>query len=197
MRKLILLCAVATMALAQGKPAASPARDAGVVSPPRTASTPDGGTPTPAATAASSSSSSELERLRKEVTDLKLRSLEAQTKTDALSAQLDKVSRQLDDMKGQLNTVTEAEERRADAEQAEQTRRTSTAAASSNLNAVLTHLSSGNTGGIEPSLRYAESVFTGNAQKNVQAARAALASGDVFAARQLLILALIDADAQR
>lgn len=200
MRKLILLCAVASLALAQGKPAAGPSRDAGVAVPPRTASAaPDGGVPQPAGTAAGSSS--EIERLRREVSDLKLRSLEAeqraQTKADALAAQVDKLSRQLDDIKGQLTTVTEAEERRADAELAAQTRRTSTAAASTNLNAVLTNLSSGNTGGIEPSLRYAETVFTGNAQKNVQAARAALANGDVFAARQYLILALIDADAQR
>ena len=151
--------------------------------------------------AASGTNSMELDRLRKDVNDLKLRSSEVeraqQQKADALSAQVEKLSSQLEEIKGQLTKITDAETRRADTEQAVVNQRSATASASASLNSVLGTLASGNTSGVEPSLRYAESVFTGTAQKNVQLARAALAQGDVSSARQYLLLALYEADAQR
>lgn len=206
MRKLLFLSVVASVALAQGKPpvvtrppAAAPARDAGVA--PVRVSSVDAGVPAAApAPAAASGHTPEVEKLRKEVNELKLRTadLERQlAKADTLNGELEKLNTKVDDLKAQLKQVSDAEQRRADAEEAVVTRKTQTAAASSNLNAVLVQLMSGNTSGIEPSLRYAESVFTGAAQKDVQLARAALVQGDVAAARQLLMLALIELDSQR
>ena len=151
--------------------------------------------------AASGINSMEIDRLRKDVNDLKLRSAEVeraqQQRADALSAQVDKLSSQLDEIKGQLSKVTDAETRRADTEQAVVNQKRATSSASASLNSVLGALSTGNTSGVDPSLRYAESVFTGNAQKNVQLARAALAQGDVASARQYLLLALSEAEGQR
>lgn len=204
MRKLILVSAIATLAFAQGKPAApstppAAARDGGVVAT-RATATADGGVSTPLPPTPNVASG-ELEKLRRELTELKLRALEAeqrqQARADALNTQMEKMNKQLDDIKDQLTRVSEAEEKRVQADEAAATRRSATASASANLNAVLSALKSGNTADIEPSLRYAEGVFTGIAQKNVQAARAALAQGDVFAARELLIRALMDVEQQR
>lgn len=212
MKTLLLVSLSATVAFAQGKPPPSQtgARDAGLPSvavgpvrpAPAAAPLTDGGVPLPvSSTPAATAPSVEVERLRKEVAELKLKALEAeqrsQAKVDALAAQMDKLSKQLEDIQSKVTRVSESEDRRVEAEQAEVTRRSSTAAASSNLNAVLTSLASGNTSGVEQSLRYAESVYSGNALKRVQAARAALSNGDVFAAREHLIMAIIDADAQR
>lgn len=197
MRKIILLSVVASVALAQGKPAPAAPRDAGVatVRPVRPVAV-DAGVPVVVAGPAP-----EVEKLRKEVNDLKLRTFELerqqQAKTDALTSDLEKLSKKVEDLKTQLKQVSDAEERRADAEEAVATRKAQTAAASVNLNVVLLQLVSGNTSGIDPSLRYAESVFTGNAQKDVQLARAAITQGDVSAARQYLMLALWEIEAQR
>jgi hypothetical protein len=209
MKTVLLLCVASTVALAQGKssPAESPARDGGVamavtgpIRPPGLAA--DGGVPSQSApTPVTVAPTAEVDKLRREVAELKMKALEiesrSQAKVDQLSAQMDKLSKQLDDMQSKINKVSESEDKRVEAEQAEATRRTSTAAASSNLNAALTSLASGNTSGVEQTLRYAESVYQGNALKNVQAARAALSNGDTFAAREHLIMAIIDADGQR
>ncbi|MDP1824357.1 MAG: hypothetical protein Q8L48_13970 [Archangium sp.] len=192
MRTLFILPLVATVALAQGKP--TPARDGGVTTSRLVAV--DAGVPlvTPGPTP-------ELEKLRKELNDLKLRTTELeraqQAKVDALNAELDKLGKRVDELKTQLQKVAEAEERRSDAEEAAAAKKVALAAASTSVNAVLVQLASGNTSGIEPSLRYAENTFTGSAQKDVQLARSALGQGDVAAARLLLLLALIEADSQR
>jgi hypothetical protein len=189
------LSAVASLALAQGKPTAAAPRDAGVslVRPVAV----DGGvqlvtSPGPAP---------EVEKLRKELNDLKLRTAELerqqQAKADALTADLEKLGKKVEDLKVQLKVLSDAEERRADAEEAVVTRKTQTTAGAASVNAVLVQLVSGNTNNIEPSLRYAESVFTGPAQRDVQLARAALVQGDLAAARQYLVLALIEVEAQR
>ncbi len=208
MRKLFSIVFVASLALAQAKPAkptpaaaaqtpAAATRDAGVA-PVRSAAAADAGVPLPAP---SGFNSTELDRLRKEVTELKLRSAEVeraqQQRADALSAQVDKLSSQLEEIKGQITKVTDAETRRADTEQAVVNQKSASSSASASLNSVLGALATGNTGGVDPSLRYAESVFTGNAQKNVQLARAALAQGDLASARQYLLLALSEAEGQR
>lgn len=192
MRKIIFLSVVASVALAQGKPAPAASRDAGVtlVRPVVT----DAGVPAVVV----SSPTPEVEKLRKEVNELKLRTLELERQVAAKNdGDLEKLTRKVEALSAQLTKLSEAEERRADAEEAVATRKTQTAAASSNLNAVLVQLVSGNTRDIDPSLRYAESVFTGNAQKDVQLARAALSQGDVAAARTYLMLALWELEAQR
>lgn len=196
MRKIILLSLAASLALAQGK-AAPTSRDAGVplVRKPQAV---DGGVPG----ASVPGPTPEVERLRKELNDLKLRTAELerlqQAKAEAQSNErLDKLEKKLDELKSQVKQLSDAEERRADAEEALVARKVATAAASASVNSVLVVLASGNTSGVEPSLRYAEGVFTGNAQKDVQLARTALAQGDVSAARQYLLLALFEAEAQR
>ena len=192
MRKFILLAFVASFALAQGKSAPA-ARDAGVavVRP----SPVDAGVP---AAPVASGPTPELEKLRKEVADLKLRTAELERQLQAKSdgGDIDKLSKKVDALTEKVTRLSEAEDRRADAEEAVATKKANTAAASSNLNAVLLQLVSGNTKDIDPSLRYAESVYTGNAQKDVQLARAAIAQGDLSAARQYLMLALWELEIQ-
>lgn len=194
---LLSVVIVASFVLAQARPATSPSRsDAGV-----TAARPvvvDAGAP--AAATGQSGGTPEVERLRKEVAELKLRTSElerTQAKTDALGDQLEKVNKQLADLKGQLTKLNDHEARRVDAEEAAQARKAATASAATSLNGVLGGLALGNTGGVDASLRYAESVYTGAAQHDVQLARAALAQGDLTSARAYLILALMEADAQR
>lgn len=201
MRALLLISVAASVVLAQGKPAAKVTRDGGVPPPARARAAPvaDGGVPAPAAIP--TAPSGEVERLRKEVNELRLRTLELerqqQAKVDEQKSQVEALGKTVEELEAQMKSLTDAEARRAEAEEAAVTRKTATAAASASLNSVLGVLASGNTGGVEASLRYAEGVFTGNAQKSVQLARAAIAQGDVSAARQYLVLALLEAEAQR
>lgn len=197
-RKILLLSVmvVASFVLAQARPAVSPSRvDAGVTVARPSAS--DAGAPV---ANAQGGGSSEVDKLRKEVSELRLRTAELerqnQTKSDALTERFEKFSKQLEDMKGQLAKLTETEERRSDAEEAAQSHRSAKAAASTSLNGVLGGLALGNTAGVDSALRYAESVYTGNAQRDVQLARAALSQNDLNSARAYLILALMEAEAQ-
>ena len=193
MRKLLFLWVVAAVALAQGKPATvPPARDAGVAAPRVVA--------LDAGAAVVNGPTPELEKLRKELNDLKLRTTELerqQAKADALTADLERLGKKVDDLKAQVKQLTDAQDRRVDAEEAAAAKKVATAAAAASLTSVLTVLATGSTTGIEPSLRYAEGVFTGNAQKDVQLARSALAQGDLAAARQLLLIALIESENQK
>ena len=208
MRTFVPIVFVASFALAQGKPA--PARDAGVapaVAPVRSAAAVDGGVAAPVPTAAqaqavSNVNSMEVDKLRKEVAELRARTAELErqqqtAKSESVNGKLDTLTRQVDELKAQLTQLNEVEARRSDREQSAATQRSDTVVATSNLNSVLGALSSGNTSGVEPSLRYAESVFTGSAQKNVQLARGALAQGDLNMARQYLLLAISEAQGQR
>lgn len=195
MRKPLLLSVVAAVALAQGKPAVVPARDAGVAAPRVVAV--DAGVPA----MVSSSGTSEVEKLRKELNDLKLRTTELerqqQAKADALGSDFERMVKKVDELKSQVKVLTDAEVRRVDAEEAAATKKVATAAAAASLTSVLSVLATGSTTGIEPSLRYAEAVFTGNAQKDVQLARSALTQGDLSAARQLLLIALFESENQK
>ena len=197
-RKTLLLSVmvVASFVLAQARPAVSPSRaDAGVAVARPAAS--DAGTPV---ANAQGGGSSEVDKLRKEVAELRQRTAELerqnQTKSDALTAQFEKFGKQLEDMKGQLTKLNETEERRSDAEEAAQSHRSAKAAASTSLNGVLGGLALGTTAGVDSALQYAESVFTGNAQHDVQLARAALSQNDLNATRSYLLLALMEAEAQ-
>ena len=204
MRTLFPVALVASLALAQGKPAPSTVRDAGVASVRKVAAV-DGGVPPSAAAqaqAVSNVNSMEVDKVRKEIAELKARTAELErqqqsAKSESANGKLDALIRQVDELKAQLTRLNEVEARRADKEESAATQRSETAAASSNLSSVLGTLASGNTAGVEPSLRYAESVFTGNAQRNVQLARAALAQGDVSMARQYLLLAISEAQGPR
>ena len=149
----------------------------------------------------SSSGTSEVEKLRKELNDLKLRTTELerqqQAKADALGSDFERMVKKVDELKSQVKVLTDAEVRRVDAEEAAATKKVATAAAAASLTSVLSVLATGSTTGIEPSLRYAEAVFTGNAQKDVQLARSALTQGDLSAARQLLLIALFESENQK
>ena len=195
MRKLLLLSVVAAVSLAQGKPAVVPARDAGVAAPRVFAV--DAGVPAMAV----ASGTSEVEKLRKELNDLKLRTTELerqqQAKAEALGTDFERVVKKVDELRSQVKVLTDAEDRRVDAEEAAATKKVATAAAAASLTSALSVLATGSTTGIEPSLRYAEAVFTGNAQKDVQLARSALTQGDLSAARQLLLIALFESENQK
>lgn len=196
-RKVLLLSVVvvASFVLAQARPPTSPSRADGGVAATRPVAV-DAGAPA-ATTTSQNGGSGEVDRLRKEVAELRLRTAELERLNQAKSDSLEKFTKQLDDVKGQLSKLNETEERRADAEEAAQARKSARAAATTSLNGVLGGLALGNTSGVDSALQYAESVFTGNAQHDVQLARAALTQGDLTSARAYLILALMEADAQR
>jgi chromosome segregation ATPase len=201
MRALILL---PLLALGQARPTSTAARDAGVVLP-RAATTPGaadaGVSSTATPSAIDRAPSAELERLRREVADVKARASEVeraqQQRLDSLTTDVQALKRQLDELKTQFSEVKEAETRRSTQETAVADQRAATQTASQNLGAVLNQLSLGNTSGIDASLRYAESTYSGNAQRYVQMARGALQNGDLNNARAYLQLAIAEANAPR
>jgi hypothetical protein len=200
MRALILL---PLLALGQARPPPTPARDAGVVLP-RAATMPgaaDAGVSTATPSAIDRAPSAEIERLRREVADVKARASEVeraqQQRIDTLTTDVQALKRQLDELKTQFSEVKEAETRRSTQETAAADQRAATQTASQNLGGVLNQLSTGNTSGIDASLRYAESTYSGNAQRYVQMARSALQNGDLNNARAYLQLAIAEANAPR
>lgn len=201
MRSLILL---PLLALGQARPTTNPARDGGVALPRAaapTTSSADAGVSTATPSAVERGPNTEIERLRREVADVKARASEVeraqQQRIDSLNTDVQALKRQLDDLKSQFADVKEAETRRSTQETAVTEQRAATQTASQNLNGVLTQLSTGNTSGIEASLRYAESTYSGNAQRYVQMARSALQNGDLNNARAYLQLAIAEANAPR
>ncbi len=138
----------------------------------------------------------EVDQLRREVGDLKSRTalLERQAaQAEAMSAQLDKLSRQISGLQTQL---TDAENRRTEKERQVAERRAQTEQAVSSLGAAQQQLSTGNAN-VGSALTYAESMFTGTALANVQAAKASLANGDLGSARIWISLAIAEAQASR
>lgn len=192
MRRTLLatVAVVAALAGAQGKPAPQPAaRDAGVSAPKV-----DAGVPTPEPSRnPNAPPAAELEKLRKDVAELRTRvtDLEAKAaKADALAADLEKVRKKLDALQADSDA---AEEKRANLERELATKKAQTTQASATVNVVLQQLTTGNTSNVELWLRGAEQQYSGNASKLVSLARTALAQGDLTAARQYLNLALLEA----
>lgn len=164
---------------------ASPALDAGVavVAPALPPSV-----PTP--------SVAEVSHLRREVVDLKARTalLERQiAQAEATTAQFEKLGKQIADLQNQLNA---AEERRIEHERkaVEKYQRAEQAVAA--LGAAQQQLATGNTN-VGGALTLAESTMTGAALNHLQAARAALANGDLASARIWLTLAVVEAQTGR
>ncbi|HMC33828.1 MAG: hypothetical protein AUH83_06530 [Deltaproteobacteria bacterium 13_1_40CM_4_68_19] len=92
--------------------------------------------------------------------------------------------------------IADAEAQRQVAEQERETRRTSVQSAVDALYTAQQRLAGGN-GSIETELEQAQSAFTGQAQRDIEAARAALRNRDLSAARALLSAAISDAQAGR
>ena len=92
--------------------------------------------------------------------------------------------------------IADAEAQRQAAEQERETRRASVQSAVDALYTAQQRLAGGN-GSIETELEQAQSAFTGQAQRDIEAARAALRNRDLSAARALLSAAISDAQAGR
>lgn len=160
------------------------APDAGVVAPVR-----DGGTsaavieaPKKAAPAATSSSS-ELEKLKKEVAELRAKLSDTER---AHAEELGKVRKQVDKLQAWVDD--EVERRETEAREAER-RRVNANQVQSTVQTALTQLSTGNTANLEPWLRQAEAIASPDAARLLSLARSALAQQDLVGARQALLLA--------
>ena len=115
----------------------------------------------------------------------------AQTRQNA--QKLDQLVQELQQLRQQ---VADAEARRQASEEQQQAQRASVQIAVDALYAAQQRLAGGNYA-IETELDQAQRSFTGQAQRDVQAARAALQNRDLAAARALLSAAISDAQAGR
>ena len=106
---------------------------------------------------------------------------------------LDDLHRELQQLRQQ---IADAEAQRQAAEQERESRRASVQSAVDALYTAQQRLAGGNSS-IEAELDKAQSSFTGQAQRDIEAARAALRNRDLSAARALLSAAISDAQAGR
>lgn len=157
--------------------------DAGTAPAPKPAPAP----PDPALTA-------KLEELKKRVLEAEARAAEQGRQLDALSKRFDSLSEQLEAFKREV-TERETERRDSERRQAEQKQRLESS--TRQLISLDQQLASGATGGAVEQLRAAEATYTGAALQYVQAARTALANGDVANARRLLGLAVLETQLTR
>ena len=149
----------------------------------------DGGTTTAQRDAGPDPVRLELQQLRARIDALE----QERAQTQQNSRQLAQVVQELQQLRQQ---VTDAEARRQVAEEQQQAQRASTQAAVDSLYAAQQRLAGGDSA-IEAQLAQAQSTFTGQAQRDIQAARAALRNRDLAAARALLSAAITDAKAGR
>ncbi len=131
----------------------------------------------------------ELERLHREVVELKALVERQSAQLEALSTSVEKVGKQVGAVRIDL---ADAEQRRADEKQKALAHRADTATAMASLNWALEQLAQGS-GNVNDALRTAEGTFSGSALRAVQNARAALGSSDLQAARTWLGIALAEA----
>jgi hypothetical protein len=92
--------------------------------------------------------------------------------------------------------LADADARRQREEQNAQRHKQATEAAIQTLSTAQYQLAQGNSG-IEDALNQAESAFTGQAQRDIEAARTALRNSDLAAARTMLNAAILDAQQGR
>jgi hypothetical protein len=160
-----------------------PARDGGI----RDASVsaaPDGG--------GSRSAQSQIEELRGRVGILEQQAAASQQQAQ----QLQMMNEQLQALRQEL---ADADARRQQEQADEQRHRQTVQSAIASLSGVQQQLLYGNSGdsSVDQALDQAQSAFTGQAQRDVQAARMALRNNDVSAARAYLSTAMQDAQAGR
>lgn len=134
--------------------------------------------------------------LRKRVIDLETRAAELENKVQTIES----LSRKVDQLSSTVTTL-ERDVKEREAERVETERRTTeqrqrTEAVSRGLVWAEQQLALGTTpNGVSDALRAAEATATGPAQQYVQAARTALANGDLSSARKLIGLALLEMQA--
>lgn len=141
----------------------------------------------------STASQADLDRVRKEVTELraKVADLELRlAKAESQAARVDKLESRLDSLE---KRVTEAEEEKATVEREAAQRKANHAQANTTVQSVLQKLSLGDVSSVDAWLRSAEGQYSGNPSKLVALARQSLAQQDLVAARQYLVLALVEA----
>lgn len=181
---LSLLLLLATFAQAQARPAS--AADAGV---PR----PDAGViaeaPKPAPPPPPRLADPDVERLHRELADIKKLLERNAGQTEAISTALEKLSKQVTTLRSDF---AEAEQRTAEAQRQAGERRAASAQAVASLAWAQQQLATGSTN-VNDALRTAELAFSGSALKAVQMARVALANSDVAAARTWLAIAVLEA----
>jgi colicin import membrane protein len=131
----------------------------------------------------------ELQQLRARIDALERERTQAQQN----ARQLDQVVQELQQLRQQ---VADAEARRQAAEEQQQAQRASMQTAVDSLYAAQQRLAGGDSA-IEAQLDQAQSAFTGQAQRDIQAARVALRNRDLAAARALLSAAINHAQAGR
>ena len=131
----------------------------------------------------------ELQQLRARLEALEQERAQAQQNAQQLQQLVQEV-RQL------RQQIADAEAQRQAAEQERESRRASVQSAVDALYTAQQRLAGGN-GSIETELEQAQSAFTGQAQRDIEAARAALRNRDLSAARALLSAAISDAQAGR
>ncbi len=131
----------------------------------------------------------EVERLHREIADLKAVVERQASQVDTLVTSLEKVGKQVAAVRADL---ADAEQRQADEKQRLEARRAATSQALSGVEAALQQLSMGNSN-VGDALRLTDGAFTGNAARAVQYAKAALANGDLSAARTWLSIAVSEA----
>jgi hypothetical protein len=161
-----------------------PARDGGL---------PDGSTVAPPDGGGSrSSQQAQIEELRGRISVLEQQATAAQQQAQEMRA----MNEQLQALRQQL---ADADARRQQEQADEQRHRQAVQSAMSSLAGVQQQLLYGNSSdaSVDQALDQAQSTFTGQAQRDVQAARMALRNNDVSAARAYLSTAMQDAQAGR
>ena len=131
----------------------------------------------------------ELQQLRARLEALEQERAQAQQNAQ----QLQQLVQEMQQLRQQ---IADAEAQRQAAEQEREGRRASVQSAVDALYTAQQRLAGGNSS-IEAELDKAQSTFTGQAQRDIEAARAALRSRDLSAARALLSAAISDAQAGR
>ncbi len=173
---------------------AAPTRPDGGVSPVLAR---DGGVEESKAQGPAPASSAELERLKRDLQDLRARTTELEQKV----RQVDAVERKVDEVKKELATLSERvtanEDTRRDAERAVVEQKQRVQQATQGLVVADQQLASGNTESVSRALQVAEASYTGAALKYVQAARTSFSNGDLASTRTLLSLAVLEAQNQR
>lgn len=161
------------------RPTPPPSRDGGLSLPDAGAA--DGGPRT--------TQSQQIEELRSRIAALEQQASLSQQQAQQLAQMND----QIQALRQQLAA---ADARRQEEQREAQQRRASMESAISSLAAAQDQLAAGNTG-IEDALNQAQSAFSGQAQRDIQAARIALGNRDLAAARALLATAIQDAQQGR
>ncbi|PZR05932.1 MAG: hypothetical protein DI536_31210 [Archangium gephyra] len=138
----------------------------------------------PADTKKATSGGSEVEKLKKDVAELRSKVSDLESKH---AEEVGKLNKRLEKMQSWMDA--EDERRETEVRDAER-RRANAAEVQNTLNVALTQLSTGNVNNLEKWLRSAEGIATPDAAKWIAVARQAISQNDLVSARQALVLAI-------